>query len=70
MWTGHLGLVRGRLTDSENVLDLAKKVRHGAIDGLTHDQEVGCFRRVLEDRGAEEVVVDDLGNFALVNVTE
>jgi hypothetical protein len=70
MRTGHLGLVWCRLADGEDVLDLTEVVRHDAVDGLPDNQEVGRFGRVLKDRRAEEVVVDDLGDFALVDVAE
>jgi len=70
MRTGHLGLIRRRLADGKDVLDLTEIIGHNAFDGLTDDQEVGRFRSVLEDRRTEEIVVDDLRDFALVDVAE
>lgn len=70
MWTWHFRLVRGGLTDGENIIDRSKVIVHLTAYRLTNDKEIGGLGRVPEDRSSDEIVVDDLSNFSPVDIAQ
>jgi hypothetical protein len=68
--TRDLRLVRNGLTDGKDIGDGSDVIARMAVDSLAYNEEVGRLGLVGEDGGADEVVVDDLSDFATVHIAE
>lgn len=65
-----LTLIRDRLTDRKQVGDGSDMVRRVPTDRMPDDEEIRRFGRVSEYRRSEQVIVDDLGYLALVDISQ